>query len=76
MAIKVFEKCCFVLPPVEFFQHEHAKEGVHLVACRTSVAVVGLESEVGHRKFTDELLNRVVVGMGEPESRHNSNIRF
>jgi hypothetical protein len=37
---------------------------------------VGLETEVGHRKSVDELLNRVVVMVREPDSRDRSNIRF
>jgi len=68
MTFEVLVECCFVLPSVKFFQNEHAKQGVHLVVCRTLVAVVGLELEVGQRKFGDELLNRDVLMMREPSS--------
>ncbi|SDY63706.1 hypothetical protein SAMN05216564_10785 [Halopenitus persicus] len=68
MTFEVLVECCFVLPSVKFFQNEHAKQGVHLVVCRILVAVVGLELEVGQRKFGDELLNRDVLMVREPSS--------
>jgi hypothetical protein len=76
LAVEGLAEWCFVLPAVEFVQDEHAKQGVHLVACRTLVTVVGFKSEVGYRKLTDELLNRVVIWIYEPDPRDDSNVRF
>ena len=74
MAIEVLEECCFVLPPVKLFQQEQAKEDVHIIACRTPVAVVGSESEIGHRKIANELVNRIVGLVSEPPFGNRANV--
>lgn len=72
--IKILNECRLVIPSVEFLQHEHAKQRVHLVACRTRVVVVYLESEVGKRKGTNEPLDQVMGVVAEPRFRDSENI--
>jgi hypothetical protein len=72
--IEEVDECCFVLPPVEFFQNKHPKEGFHLVSCRALITVVSVEPEVGQWVFTYKVFHRPVIVVFEPSLPNRSDI--
>ena len=47
MVAEVLNESSLVIPSVTSFQDKQPEEGVHLIACRTLIPVMGTEPEVG-----------------------------
>jgi len=61
---------------VELFDEKHMQQVDYLIACRLCILVVWSEPEVGQGKLTDELVNRRVGVVLEPDSRDGPDVRF